>query len=131
MRNVNPRKRRAHEKRVREALRDILNDPKVMPNADCRDLVVSVGEIVFGATVREIFANISGEWCVSPRSAQESPHEAYMREARAAGQRTYSDLTDVVYEPDLMRVVECELQRRLGLLYKPRIRALADLGELR
>ena len=45
MANINTRKRAAHRRRVQAALQDILNDPGVMPNADCRDLVVSVSRI--------------------------------------------------------------------------------------
>jgi hypothetical protein len=51
-----------------------------------------------------------------------------MQEAAKQGKDTYIDLTDVAISPTLMRVVEEELQRRLGLLYTPVIRRLADLG---
>ena len=44
MQNVNRRKRAEFERRVYRTLTEILNDPEVMPNADCDDLVVSADE---------------------------------------------------------------------------------------
>lgn len=61
MGNINHRKRAAHRRRVQAALHQILNDPSVMPNADCVDLVVSVSRVEFGRTVREIFIDVMGE----------------------------------------------------------------------
>lgn len=51
-----------------------------------------------------------------------------MREARARGEDTYVDLTDVFIFPELTATVGRALQKRLGLLYTPVIRRLADLG---
>lgn len=60
MANINTRKRAAHRRKVRAALQQILNDPAIMPNADCPDLVVSVSRVEFGRTVREIFIDVLG-----------------------------------------------------------------------
>lgn len=129
MSNINAAKRAAHRRRVQETLQAILNDPSAMPNADCADLVVSVSRVEFGRTVGEIFCE-AHTW---PRHAQvpgtEPAHERYMREARLRGEQTYADLDDVLYFPQLMAEIERELQRRLGLLYTPRIRRLAEIGE--
>jgi hypothetical protein len=128
MANSNTRKRAAHRRRVQAALQEILNDPAVMPNADCPDLVVSVGRVEFGRTVREIFIDVRGAWRRSPDQWIESPHDRYMREARAKGNDTYTDLTDVFIFPEITEVVARELQKRLSLLYTPVIRRLCDLG---
>jgi hypothetical protein len=125
MANINERKRAAH-RRVQAALQEILNDPAVMPNADCPDLVVSVSRVEFGNTVREIYVDLFGHWKRQQDPAEERPHERYMREAEERGEKTYADLTDVMFFPELIRRVELELQKRLGLLYTPQIRCLGD-----
>jgi hypothetical protein len=61
MANSNTRKRAAHRRRVQVALQEILNDPAVMPNADCADLIVSVSRVEFGRAVREIFIDVFGQ----------------------------------------------------------------------
>ncbi len=129
MGNINIRKRAAHRQRVQAALREILNDAAVMPNADCLDLVVSVSRVEFGRTVREIFIDVRGRWRRSRDQWPELPHERYMREAKARGEETYADLTDVFMFEQLTEVIAHELQRRLGLLYTPTIRRLCDLGD--
>ncbi len=122
----NEAKRAAHQRRVQAALTDIFNDPTVMPNADCEDLVVSVRRVEFGKTVRDISIDVSGDW----RGAVEDPfasyHEKYMRAARDRGEETYVDLTDVTRSARLMEVVARELSRRLGLRYVPDLRLSAD-----
>ncbi len=128
MANINHRKRAAHRRRVQAALQEILNDPAVMPNADCPDLVVSVSRVEFGRTVREIYIDVLGEWRHSPDRSTENPDERYMRETRAKGKETYADLTDVFLFPTFTEAVARELQKRLGLLYTPVIRRLCDLG---
>ncbi len=119
---INERKRPAHRKRVRAELQDIFNDPTVMPNEDCSDLVVSVEEVEFGKTVRDIFVNFSGSWR-NPEAARTFRERTLPVLARG---ETYVDLTDVAVFPSLMECVEVELQRRLGLSYRPRIRVLSD-----
>jgi hypothetical protein len=128
MTNINHRKRAAHRRRVQAALQRILNDPTVMPNADCPDLVVSVSGVEFGRTVREIYIDVSGEWRRSRDQWIDNPHDRYTREAKAKGQETYADLTEVFTFPPLTEVVSRELQKQLGLLYTPIIRRLCDLG---
>jgi hypothetical protein len=128
MANSNTRKRAAHRRRVQAALQEILNDPAVMPNADCADLIVSVSQVEFGRTVRDIFIDVLGKWRRSPDQWTEAPHDKYTREARAKGKDTYTDLTDVFLFPAITEVVARELQKRLGLLYTPVIRRLCDLG---
>jgi hypothetical protein len=128
MTNINHRKRTAHRRRVQAALQQILNDPTIMPNADCPDLVASVSRVEFGRTVREIYIDVLGESRQSRDQWTENPHDRYMREARAEGEETYADLTDVFLYPTLTEVVARELQKRLGLLYTPVIRKLCDLG---
>jgi hypothetical protein len=128
MSNINVRKRAAHRRQVQAALQEILNDPAIMPNADCQDLVVSVSRVEFGKTVREIYVDFFGRWQQTPARGQESRHERYMREAMARGKDTYIDLTDVAIFSGLMQIVAEELQRRLGLLYTPEIRRLNELG---
>jgi hypothetical protein len=109
-------------------LQQILNDPAVMPNADCRDLIVSVNRVEFGNTVREIYIDVFAERRLPQEPGEESPHDRYMREARSEGESTYSDLTDVFLFPGQTEMVAKELQKRLGLLYTPEIRRLCDLG---
>ncbi len=127
MANINDRKRAAHRRRVQAALQEILNDPTVMPNADCPDLVVSVSRVEFGRTVREIYLDVFGRRRQSRDSWVENPHDKYTREAQAKGRDTYADLTDVFLFPALTEEVAKELQKRLGLLYTPVIRRLCDL----
>jgi hypothetical protein len=127
MANINTRKRAAHRRKVQAALQEILNDPAVMPNADCADLVVSVSRVEFGATVREIFIDVFGRLRSSPDQWSESPHDQYMRQAAARGENTYTDLTDVFLFPSITETVARELQKRLGLLYTPTIRRLCDI----
>lgn len=129
MANINERKRAEHGRRVLAALQEILNDPAVMPNADCEDLVVSVSRVEFGRTVREIFVDVFGRSRRSHREGEEAPHDRYMREAAAKGRDTHTDLTDVFVWPALTEVIARELQHRLGLLYTPVIRRLSDLGD--
>jgi hypothetical protein len=129
MANINTRKRAAHRRRVQAALQEILNDPAVMPNADCLDLVVSVSRVEFGRTVREIFIDVLGLWRRPPNQWAESPHDKYMREAQAQGKDTYTDLTDVFLFPQITEVVARELQQRLGLSYTPVIRRFVDLRD--
>jgi hypothetical protein len=129
MENINHRKRAAHRQRVQAALQQILNDPAVMPNADCPDLVVSVSRVEFGRTVREIYIDVLGLWRQSRDQWAEIPHDRYMRQARAKGEETYTDLDEVFLFPAHTEVVARELQKRLGLLYTPMIRRLCDLGE--
>jgi hypothetical protein len=88
MDNNNVRKRAAHRRRVQAALQQILNDPAVMPNADCRDLIVSVSRVEFGSTVREIYIDFRGEWRKAREESQENPHTRYMREAAERGAAT-------------------------------------------
>jgi hypothetical protein len=128
MANINNRKRAAHRRRVQGPLQQILNDPVVMPNADCLDVVVSVRRVEFGPTVRHIFVDARGAWRRTPQPGDERPHDRYMREARARGADTYVDLTDMFMFPELTETVSRELQKRLGLLYTPVIRRLSDLG---
>lgn len=129
MGNFNIRKRAAHRRRVQAALQQILNDPTVMPNADCPDLVVSVSRVEFGRTVREIFIDVRGHWRLSRDQWVEDPHGRYLREACAQEEDTYTDLTDMFVEPRLTEVIACELRKRLGLLYTPILRRLCDLAD--
>jgi len=129
MGNINNRKRAAHRRRVQAALQQILNDPAIMPNADCSDLVVSVSRVEFGRTVREIYIDVLGSWRQSRDQWVEYPHDRYMREANANGKETYADLTEVFMFPTLTEVVARELQKRLGLLYTPVIRRCVTLEE--
>src|SRR5262249_44287176 len=128
MANINHRKRAAHRRRVQAALQQILNDPAVMPNVDCSDLVVSVRRGEFGRTVREIYIDVFGHWRLSHDQWTENPHDKYQREAEARGEGGYADLTEVLFFPELTEVFARELQKRLGLLYTPTIRRLGDLG---
>jgi hypothetical protein len=124
MRNVNIRKRAAYARRVRLALQHILNDSVIMPNADFRDLIVSVIDVQFGGTVREIYVDFYGEWKESPRwSDKKQGHLHYMADAIERGDETYADLTDVAYFQALMWHVALALQERLKLRYTPNIRS--------
>src|SRR5690242_5069572 len=102
---INNRKRAAHRRRVQASLHEIFNDPAIMPNADCRDLVVSVGRVEFGNTVRTIYVDFRGQWPRPLAPGDEAPHHRYLREAAARGESTYVDLTDVAMFPDLIRFV--------------------------
>lgn len=131
MRNVNIRKRAAYARRVRLALQDILNDSVIMPNADCPDLVVSVIEVQFGGTVREIYVDFYGySKEPSPWSDKKGAHRRYMTDAVARGEETYADLTDVAYFPALMRHVALALQKRLKPRYMPHIRSFTAGSDL-
>src|SRR5262245_51140414 len=90
MANINHQKRAAHRRRVQAALQEILNDTGVMPNADCRDLVVSVSRVEFGRTVREIYIDVLGQPRRSPDQWAEKPHDKYTRSARTKGKDTYT-----------------------------------------
>ena len=129
MANINKRKRAAHRRNVQAVLQDILNDTRVMPNADCPDLIVSVGRVEFGRIVREIYINVVGRWRHCPDQGTENPHDKYMREARVKGKDTYTDLTDVFVFSEITEIVARELRKRLGLLYTPIIRRLSDLRD--
>jgi len=124
MENIHHRQRSAYERRVRQALTAILNDPDVMPNSDCRELVVSIGRLVFGKTVRDIYIEISGQW--RDRDMARTAHMRYLAEAK--GERSYVDLTDAMHLPGCLDAAEAELQRRLELQYQPRIRPLGELS---
>ena len=117
MENINHRKRAAFERRVHVALTEILNDPEVMPNADCRELLVTIRRIVFGRTVRTIYIDFFGHW-------------RNIEQARSAQPRIEPDvdLTDVMYFSEHLDVVSQELQRRLRLQYKPEVRPLFELS---
>lgn len=108
MHRSNDRKRARHRRRVLFALRAILNDPSVMPNADRRDLVVSVSHVDFGRTVRDIYVDFYGVR-KRPQEAK-GYHERYLHEAKERGERTYVDLTDVAHKPGWRHIVELELQ---------------------
>lgn len=130
MANINAQKRVAYRRRVQAALQQILNDTGVMPNADCRDLVVSVSRVEFGRTVREIYIDVKGRWRLSLDQWPENPYDKYARASCARGQEgAFADLTDVFFFPALTDVIAGELQKRLGLLYTPVIRRLCDLGK--
>jgi hypothetical protein len=124
---INGRKRAAYRRRVQAVLVEILNDPAIMPNADCRDLVVSISQVEFGKTVREIYIEARGQW-QQPTESWEK-HDQYAREAEQRRESTYADLTDVFLFPHLTEAVAQELQKRLGLLYTPTIHRLCDIGE--
>src|SRR5262245_8701546 len=125
MANINHQKRAAHRRRVQAALQEILNDTGVMPNADCRDLVVSVSRVEFGRTVREIYIHVQGRARLSLDQWPEHPHVKYTRESHERGNEgAFADLTDVFYFRALTDVIARELQKRLGLLYTPVIRRL-------
>jgi hypothetical protein len=125
MTDSNLRKRAAHRRRVQAALQQILNDPQVMPNVDCEDLVVSVSRVEFGHTVREIYIDVLGRWRHPVDPDAESPYQKYLRESCERGEEgVFDDLTDVLHSPHLTNVIAVELQHRLRLLYTPVIRLL-------
>jgi hypothetical protein len=124
---INERKRAAYRERLRPVLQDILNDCAVMPNEDCPDLIVNISAIEFGRTVRHIYVDFQGSWRDPERA--KGVHERYLRQAAARGADTYADLTDVATSPRLMETVEAELQRRLGLTYRPVVRLLSEVLE--
>ena len=96
MGNVPHQKRADHRKRVMTALHEILNDPNVMRNSDCPDLVVNVCEVDFGKTVRTIYVDFVGHY-KDPERAKTS-HERYTKESHEKGlDGVYDDLTDVAY----------------------------------
>jgi hypothetical protein len=129
MANINGPKRAAHRRRVQAALQQILNDPGVMPNADCPDLVASVSRVEFGRTVREIYVEVTGRWRRSLEQLPEHPYARCERESYERGDEgAFADLTDVLYFPAHTEVIARALQKRLGLLYTPIIRRLSDLG---
>ena len=128
MTNVNVGKRAAHGRRVCAAVHEILNDPAVMPNADCPDLLVSVSRVAFGKTLAEIYLDVHARWRRPASFGAEAPHDKYMREARERGKDTYIDFDEVFYFPQITEVVSRELQRRLGLPYTPVLRRLSDLS---
>ena len=129
MGNVNVRKRAEHRRRVQETLGAILNDPAVMPNVDCPDLVVVVSQVEFGRTVREVFVRCYGLPRRPIGPGEESHHVRYQREADLNSDGVYDDLGDLHYFGRLSAVAGAELQKRLGLLYTPEIRWLpAALG---
>ncbi|MFO0960215.1 MAG: hypothetical protein U0800_22710 [Isosphaeraceae bacterium] len=128
MHESNTRRRAEHRRKVLAALRDILNDPAVMPNEDCPDLVVNVSHVEFGSTVRDIYVDYVGFWRRSPEPGEESRHDRYMRQAKERGEDTYVDLTEVGHFAEWRQVVESELQKRLGLLYTPRLHVVRFLG---
>lgn len=130
MKNIHTRKRIAHKRRVQTALQEILNDETVMPNADGRDLMVSVSRVEFGRTVRQIFIDVVGQSRSSDLINARSSHETYLQEAVSRGEETYIDLTDMFHFPDLTDIIARKLQQRLGLLYIPVIRRFSDMGSL-
>jgi hypothetical protein len=124
MANINVRKRAAHRQRVQAALSAILNDPAVMPNVDCPDLLVVVSQVEFGRTVREIFVRCYGLPRRPIGPGEVSHHVRYQREADLRSDGVYDDLTDLQYFGTLSALAGAELQRRLDLLYVPKIRWL-------
>ncbi|MEP3479105.1 MAG: hypothetical protein ABJZ55_07660 [Fuerstiella sp.] len=129
MQNVNTQKRLAHKRKVQAALQCILNDPAVMPNADCADLVVSVSRIEFGRTVREIFIDVFGRPRAAISQVDEPMHDKYMREARERGEDTYIDLTDMFVFPKLTAVIGAALPKQLQLQYIPMIKRISDIAD--
>ncbi|MEP3479624.1 MAG: hypothetical protein ABJZ55_10285 [Fuerstiella sp.] len=129
MQNVNTQKRVAHKRNVQAALQRILNDPAVMPNADCADLVVSVSRVEFGSTVREIYIDVFGRPRVAISQVDEPMHDKYMREARERGEDTYIDLTDMFVFPKLTAVIGAALQKQLQLQYTPMIKRISDIAD--
>jgi hypothetical protein len=108
------------------ALHQILNDPNVMPNADCPDLVVSVCEVDFGKTVRTIYVDFSGHY-KDPERAK-TAHDRYTKESHANGMEgAYDDLTDVAALPHNREILEQALQKKLGLTYQPTIHVVRHL----
>jgi ribosome-binding factor A len=126
MGNVANQKRAEYRKSVIAALHQILNDPSVMPNADCPDLVVNVCEVDFGKTVRTIYVDFLGFWRDPERA--KTAHERYTKESQAKGlDGVYDDLTDVAALPHVREVLEKALQKKLGLTYQPTIHVIRNL----
>jgi hypothetical protein len=126
MGNVVHQKRAEYRKRVMTALREILNDPHLMPNVDCPDLVVNVSEVDFGKTVRTIYVDYFGFW-KDPERAK-TAHERYTKDSEAKGlEGVYDDLTDVGFLPHLREILEKALQKKLGLTYQPTIQVIRHL----
>lgn len=129
LRTINLKKRVACKRAVQTALQRILNDPSVMPNVDCGDLVVSVSRVEFGRTVREIYIDVTGHRRRPACNTVEDPHDRYMREAQERGEDTYIDFIDMFVFPNLTAIIGRALQDRLGLLYCPDVRRLCDLSD--
>ena len=110
------------------ALRDILNDPAIMPNEDCEDLIVNVFHVEFGRTFQDIYLDFYGCLKRRPEPGEEKRHDRYMRQAHGRGEDTYDDLSDVAYLPEVRRIVELALQKRLGLAHTPRLHFKRYLG---
>jgi hypothetical protein len=122
------RKRAEHRRRVLAALRAILNDPSVMPNSDCPDLVVNVCHVEFGNTLRDIFVDFVGQLRRQREPGEESDHDRYMRRAKELGADTYVDLTDVAALAKWRSFVEAERRKRLELTYTPNLHVVRFLG---
>jgi hypothetical protein len=122
------RRRAEHRRRVHRTLLDILNDPAFMPNADAPDLVVLISHLDFGASLNDIFVDISAFARRAPEPGAEPAHDRHMRQARERGEDTYIDLTDVCVLPQFRPMLESELQKRLGLAFTPRLHLLRHLG---
>jgi hypothetical protein len=127
---INVRKRVAHRRRIQAILQEILNDPTIMPNADCQDLFVTLSSVEFGRTVAHIFIDVHARWRLPRDRWTELPHARYMREARVHGNDTYCDLNEVFDFPENLRVVAQELKKRLELLYTPVVRRLSEFGSV-
>lgn len=98
-------------------LTEILNDDSVMPNIDCSDLVVSIRRLEFGTTPRTIFLDVYGRF--RRAEMRGNAGRIWMARAKALGEETFDDLTDVMVFPRLRQVIAQELQKRLGLPYLP------------
>jgi hypothetical protein len=60
---------------------------------------------------------IKGHWRRPPDRWAESPHNNYLREARARGERTYADLEEVFFFPrPCVRAVAGRMERRTKYL---------------
>ena len=126
MANVHRQKRAEYRKRVMVALHDLLNDPNVMPNFDCPDLVVNVCELDFGKSVRTIYVDFIGHWKDPGRA--KTAHERYVKQSRERGlEGAYDDLTDVAGLAHNREELEKALQKKLGLNYRPTIHVIANL----
>jgi len=126
MGNVPRQKRDEYRKRVMAALQQIMNDPNVMPNVDCLDLLVNVCEVDFGKTVRTIYVDFFGHYKNSDLA--KTAHERYTKQSHANGLGgVYDDLTDVAALSHVRDVLEKALQRKLGLNYQPTIHIVRNL----
>lgn len=121
MSKLNLKKRAAFRRRVQIALQEILNDAAFMQNVDCADLFVTVTDIEFGRTVRDIYLAVRGHPRRALGSGEEPRHEKYMKQAKLRGDSGYLDLTDVLYFPECREKIATELQHRLKLLFTPTI----------